>query len=295
MRAEGTETLTSLSVQWDPEAHEQELSVFCGLITHPASSYRPQPSFEELRTTLAEIAGTDRFAEATGNEVSARSLPSASIWLRPLRVAFTLWRIRRFRGAPIYSVLPLVLREFFSEARQSGPKKGLTRMLRNRNITASHYSLWNKALSSNCDWVLICEDDVLINTENLKGGLLDVISPSNTPNKPDAPVVIFLSDSFSLRTHGLGVGSVESRVTRGNTTIEEGLGFGWCDSLAATFYSRSFLECLVDYFEQLSEVTLANIPVDWLVDLALIDFFREGPVRTLHLRPGLCSQQSLMS
>jgi GR25 family glycosyltransferase involved in LPS biosynthesis len=165
-------------------------------------------------------------------------------------------------------------------------------MVRNRNITASHYLLWRKALDSSASWTLICEDDVALRSQLFEKELVEIVDFLGNDEESNRPLALFLSQSFSLETHGLANSSLH--VTHvGEQQLIESHDFGWSDTVAATVYSRGFLELLVDYFDRLSEATLATIPVDWLVDLAICELFHETPLRTVHLIPGLCIQQSL--
>lgn len=268
------------------------MNFFAGLITHPRSSYSVNPEFQQLQEALSRLTKEDHLLVAGTDSFTHGEVPIQQLWTRPFRVAWTLWRVRRFRGGSFLSVLFLVLREFVAEASVSGPRKGLKRMVRNRNITASHYLLWKKALDTGVRWTLICEDDVALRSQWFAKELEEIIDFLSNDEESKRPLALFLSQSFSLEAHGLANSSLH--VTHvGEQHLIESHDFGWSDTVAATVYSKEFLELLVDYFDRLSEATLATIPVDWLVDLAICELFQENQLRTVHLIPGLCIQQSL--
>ena len=140
------------------------------------------------------------------------------------------------------------------------------------NIECSHLDLWNKALRSNAEFVLILEDDAGSDqTDDLAAGL------QAWRDKGLRPSFINLSASFD--THQLDLSdllSVDPGVTWSGTQRRTVLRASRpvTNTVCAVLYGREFLRKFVDRWE--AAPTSPVLPIDWKMNMVLMDMFTAG-------------------
>jgi len=267
------------------------MEIFTGLITHKNSSYRQQISFHNLERTLS---GLDRSGKVTVIDDDTFSVADVPRWLvlaRIFLVPVMDYRVKRFRRNSIKRSVRSSLKEIRKELRRRTGDKAVKWLVRNRNITAAHISLWQKALESGVDWVMVIEDDVIIADTDFSAKIESVLKYASGHGIQSA--AIFLSGSFTPKQH---------MVTNLASQLEhaDGVSFrisaerGWSDTVAATIYSRPLLEDFLRFLTKAPKMMLATLPIDQVLDLFLIVISRHATsLRTIHLEPAICQQQSL--
>jgi hypothetical protein len=146
-------------------------------------------------------------------------------------------------------------------------------LIRQSNISAGHVNLMNLSLKSNKRYVLILEDDFLIEDieaiiKILKFATSAEVSKSNVQ-------LVNLSKSFSYLELGFQnfVGSSIKDVSYPNYTIDI-LKYPVTNTVCATLYKSDFLEKLVCELESLKMVSL--IPIDHKINIALNKLLKKG-------------------
>lgn len=267
------------------------MGIFAGLITHENSNYQDLTSYEELKRVSAEL---DQRGTVTVFDTDSFSPEDVSRWqvlARKFLVPVMDYRVKRFRKNSVRRCMRSVTRETRNELRRGLGVQAVKWLARNPNITSAHISLWTDALKSDAEWILIVEDDVQIVDANFVAKVEALVDYSESLHQQS--IAAFLSGSFTRKQHMVTSLPCKQDEFRGvHFFVSEDRA--WSDTVAATIYSRKFLEDFLSFLSKSWKITEATLPIDQLLDVFLIHSSSSPhPATTLHLDPAICKQQSL--
>ena len=146
-------------------------------------------------------------------------------------------------------------------------------LIRQSNISASHLTSMKQSLESGESFVLILEDDFLIN--DMEAIMIMLKFATSVEVSKSKLQLINLSKSFSYQELGFQnfVESSIKDVNYPNYTIDI-LKYPVTNTVCATLYKSDFLKKLVCELESLKMVSL--IPIDHKVNIALTKLIKKG-------------------
>jgi len=148
-------------------------------------------------------------------------------------------------------------------------------LIRQSNISASHLTLMKKSLESGKSYVLILEDDFLIQDLQLMDEMLKFATSYEISNSKLQ--LINLSKSFSyleLGFQNLVKNSFKSNKLQ-NYSIDV-LKYPVTNTVCATLYKSDFLKKLVWELENLNQISI--IPIDHKINIALNKLIKKGSI-----------------
>lgn len=264
------------------------MGISVGLVSPKKSKWRRTQSFAVLQEQLAFLAEDSDVLVCDENLVTLEEIPYRHVLARPFLVSLRLYQIRRYRKMSRREAALLAAKELLSELSRGLSRRAHLWLLRNRNITAAHQYLWERAEG---DWIAIFEDDLEITSDDFVNECRRITEKANSLKDQPANLALFISSSFTPEVQGLSPDLMKALNT-GKTTLLWVPWVGFADTTAGTIYSRHFLEDLSTFLGQKTQLELNTLPIDWLVD----DFFRtHSPQEMLSIlcEPGLCRQSSL--
>jgi hypothetical protein len=276
--------------------------LFVGVLTHAATKY----TISHVDDFLACLEKSDvRYSSS----VSSEDLIDET-WLdvtrkTSLRVAMSYanLRLRWYLSLPRVSIkikgtlhtvfqLAISAKNLFPRSRFVATQKALIRL---RNISLGHLQLWNQALDSNADWVLILEDDATpLDLGNLARDLVGVVDHLSEDGDLGRKVYCDISLSFSTAQLGINISSTQSFATGDQLLFSAPSPF--TNTLCAVLMSRAFTDDLAKAISQyMNSPQTGYLPIDWLVNRHFLRA-RKGKVsigKFFKLQPGLYVQGSL--
>jgi len=143
------------------------------------------------------------------------------------------------------------------------------------NIERAHLSLMEQALTADCQWALILEDDAQsANPVQLANDLVNHLSAWDNTSQPS---YVNMSESFPISELGLGgqlknQGAWDSRSDVVSATIP------FTNTVCAMLYRREFL---MDLVEELRSIPLEPIiPIDWKLNMAIMSLSRANKLES---------------
>ena len=166
--------------------------------------------------------------------------------------------------------------------------------LRSMNISASHLAAWREALSADCKWAIVFEDDGSLESTDDLTATLDFLEGDGNANRK---LLVNLSQSF--RFSALGVqeiiesSTVQAHVGRSQEVILTTTPF--TNTLCAVAISRSLLDELVPFVaEAVRSRRFRGIAIDFLFNRFLLERSEELDISSIHLNPGVVRQGSIV-
>lgn len=256
-------------------------SVFIGLVSHAKSTFIDSQGAEGLASRLYEALSREQFScvlqinnrnffDESPYAITAkmaRESVNAEVNLENSWSKF-LQKPDRFRQN-----LRIFARRLSAlvRIRQNSNPREIHRLL---NIEASHLDLYRSAILSDCEWVIILEDDAFAtDVQDLAAGLLGIFSGDNDVK------FVNLSASFSLNSLGINhlllpddgqtwSGSVPRQILLSTRPAT--------NTVCAIAFKLQFLEQLLAVMD--SQPQHPIIPIDWKLNEALIRLWNSGQI-----------------
>jgi len=273
--------------------------LFVGLVTFSASKY-PGSFYRDL------IECRDQMPQIRETRVSARNqfIPEEIKFYTKISHLITYWRLRNryksylgLQDGPKNLILiwankwlDLVLLTY--EYRKSGFGNRISRLL---NINSNHTALMNEFLGTDCDSLLILEDDGTGSVDEFKIMMTFLEKKKIFLSNPEW--FLDISDSFSFEALGVEkLLSAEHKYELDIPDRSQSLYVAkkpFTNTCCALMYSRDFiLSFTQDLNRSLRKDLSVGIPIDWILNHFLI-INQFAPVVCVHVSPGLVSQGSL--
>ena len=284
--------------------------LFCGVVTHPKSTYSTQEyeeSFSGLRENPITSTFDFRFKIVKENHFGVRSVSLLAILMSSVNLKLIESRWSRYlssRNTSFAQRLFNILKIFFlTSSRLLTPasrKEERIKALRIVNINWNHMRLMELGNSLACSGQLILEDDARFpGGEEFAQLLLDLhrISQSITN-----PLYFFdLSESYSLSELGAihlvdEFFSIELQVGQRHHSLQH-MKKAITNTVCSVFYSSALVRILEPKLKgSLNRNLEKYVPIDWLINLYLMQLKREGSeVLCFKSDPGIFEQQSFLA
>ena len=282
---------------------------FCGVVTHPKSTYSTkdfEESFSQLSGPTIEggldfrfkILSENHFGE---NEITSLGILVSSIYLKIIECRWSRYLKNGSNSllGEIFQILKFLLLAFPRMVNPALRREERIKALRILNINWSHYRLLELGNSFDSSGLLILEDDALIPG---KQGFIDLVTTLHQislgiPN----PLHFFdLSESYSLSDLGAAhlvdeFFSITLDVNQKEHLLQH-MEKAITNTVCSVFYSSAMAETLeVMLKRSLSRKFERYIPVDWLINLYLMRLKKESiDVLCFKSEPGIFRQQSFL-
>lgn len=280
----------------------QGARVFLGVLTHPGSRYSLS-AIESFSRSLAK-AGVEVNSAICDENLAVREETKISRRLA-LRTEYKYLalKLRWYTRLSNYSMrAQRVIDSLYSAVTAAralfsirGFRAKQKSMIRLQNITLGHAALWEQALASNSEWVVILEDDAApLELSTTHGNLIKLMDFLAQSNLTSQSVYCDLSLSFSRPALGVEVED-QPLLEIGEQSLHE-VSRPFTNTLCAVLMSRPMLEDLVGAVKQyVASPSLGFLPIDWLVNKYLLDSIGENRKTAyfFNLEPGLFIQESL--
>lgn len=269
--------------------------LFIGLVTHAKTRF-PEASREgglaqELVTQLNSMSKDD---SVTQFEICDRDLFEPEMLdLSRMEVLASIRRElyveskwRRYldpQTVSAFSTLIMRVRHLYRVARYAPPwrrilptsSRGVRMLTRLANIELAHLQLLRMGVDSGSSWILILEDDAYAESISDLGLNLDVFLSANSVN--EQPKYVNLSRSFTSAT--LGIDSLAAEIghwSPGSDILATSKPV--TNTVCAILYRGSFAKSLLDELQSISLSPI--IPIDWKINLALMQMFERDGIGT---------------
>ena len=146
------------------------------------------------------------------------------------------------------------------------------------NIERGHLSLMEQALTADCQWALILEDDAQSpNPDQLATDLVNHLSAWDNTSQPS---YVNMSESFPISELGLG-GKLKNQGAWDSRSDVVSATMPFTNTVCAMLYRREFL---MDLVEELRSIPLEPIvPIDWKLNMAIMSLSKANK-----LEPDYC-------
>lgn len=286
----------------------KETSIFIGVLTYPHSRY----SFSHIKPFTANLAKAglkvqfaicDKNLTKQDEKEITRGL-AARTTFRHLVLQMRWYlslpnhsaRVQKKGGWVYHSISSFVTR-ILTLSNTAGLESAQKSMIRLKNISMGHASLWSQAVASKTDWMLILEDDATpIETSTTHEQLVRVIDFLASSSLLNNNVYCDLSRSFSSTELGIEISSKPVQVI-GDQVLHV-VARPFTNTLCAVLMSRSMVQSLSGAFRgYLESPTSEFLPIDWLVNKHFLDSFgkKKKSACFYNLDTGLFVQESLNS
>ena len=263
-----------------------EPTLFIGLVTHPQSRFPSARGADGLAANLAQQLTADNWNVTSRIEDDNR-VGSSDIGLSQAGVRASIDReleteadwLRFQRGGgrlPLRARLMLAGRKAFrrwSFARITHQSRGEAMLLRLANIERAHISLMEQALTLDCAWILILEDDA--RSTDVAQLAQDFARNVDGWSTSTHPRYVNMSHSFAVKDLRLSH-ALTKEASWNSTTSVVSAEIPFTNTVCAMLYRREFLRNLVD---ELQSIPLEPvIPIDWKINKAIMKMHQAGKV-----------------
>jgi hypothetical protein len=263
-----------------------EPTLFIGLVTHPRSRFPSARGADGLAANLAQRL-TEASWQVTSRIEDDNRVGPADIDLSQARVRASIdleleteadWlRFQRGGGGlPLQTRLALAGRKAFRRwkyARSTHQPSGKAMLLRLANIERAHLSLMEQAVSQECAWALILEDDAQSpDVDQLARDLARNIQIWTASTQPS---YVNVSESFAVKDLQLSQSlTCEMSWNTDSNVLSATIPF--TNTVCAVLYRREFLEQLLSQLESIPLEPV--IPIDWKINRAIMEMSRAGKI-----------------
>jgi len=265
--------------------------MYCGLLTHDASEYFIKSShknFNLLKKSLGDITyqihSTNKYKDEDISRIQflGQIFDIFNLFKSMLRTRLTIVRhsgslfflfnieqigliISHFLHSLCSFIFALLNHKFYTSFRM--------KLVRQSNISSGHINIMKQSLKSSKKFVLILEDDFLIEDIESINEMLKFIKSTNIANSKLQ--VINLSKSFSYQELGFR-NFVKDTVVNTNFPSQsiDILKYPVTNTVCATLYNVDFLNKLIGELERIKMLSI--IPIDHKINIALNKLIKNG-------------------
>jgi hypothetical protein len=265
--------------------------IFFGLLTHSKSQYFVNSKHDNFNLVTksygansCQIHSVNLYDEKDISRIQVFSqifdifillknmLRTRSIVVKYSGSFFFLFKLEQIKLI-IFDFLTLIVSLFFAVFNQKIYNDFRRNLIRQSNISAGHINLTKQSLRSGKKYVLVLEDDFLIEDMKSVNEMLKFVT--NTDISSSKLQIINLSKSFSHQELGFRnfVKDTVVNTSFPNQSIDV-LKYPVTNTVCATLYKINFLIKLTSELESQKQISI--IPIDHKINIALNKLIRKG-------------------
>ena len=276
--------------------------IFIGVLTHNSSRFSvAHTKLLSSNLNRAGIVATlevckENLIENSWKSVTRRTAMVSTVEYGLLRIE---WYRQLFKKSAVALGFLLasahLLKELASLLLPGGLDRTRRSMIRLRNISLGHASLWHQALVSESEWILMLEDDAdPTEPTTLNLYLLKIIE--YLEEKIESTSGIYCDASLSYSSDELGIKTLENPCLLTGAQMLYAVDKPFTNTLCAVLMSRTFLQTLsADIHMYLKTTKNGYLPIDWLVNKCMLEnqAKHDSHNRFYKIQPGLYTQRSM--
>lgn len=288
-------------------------TILVGLVTYKGSKYLNSEGEHDIFIKLIDVLGNDlynftlverNFFMADNNsmftEQYRRDLKEIFQFNKNLYSSILRKSVKRNEGFLIRRILGIYIDYFYRKIEYillSCTNKTdtiITRVRRQANITLAHMSLFEKALKTKSEWIVVLEDDIDFKNVNLvKSNLESIIELMSENLFLEA---LNISESFGIKE--LGMKNIPNRIIEPKRTNEQKIIIPTIpntDTVCATIYRVNSLPIILQKLYKKEK--LLSVPIDIKMNMVYSELIRELKFSKFcygTVEPGIFIQKSLL-